>query len=94
MIPINNLDGCGEFTINDFDEWPNNNNNRFFILVNRGGCSFSNKIRSASKLGASVIIVSDFDKHNKTETKQLPEKDNDGSLEIHIPLFEISFRDA
>jgi hypothetical protein len=53
------------------------------------------KIRSAQKLGASVVIVSDYSNDSHREDQDF-KKDlqREGLLEGHIPLFEISFADA
>ena len=35
----------------------------FFLLVQRGGCSFHTKIKNAEKFGAEVIIIADFNEN-------------------------------
>ena len=37
----------------------------FFLLVQRGGCSFHTKIKNAEKFGAEVIIIADFNENQK-----------------------------
>lgn len=32
----------------------------FFLMVLRGGCSFSQKVKNAQEFGAELILVSDY----------------------------------
>lgn len=66
------------------------------MLVNRGGCPFAHKIRAATKIGASVLLVADYSDPQGGDSSFIKAEtwDKDGILEFHIPLFEISFHDA
>lgn len=59
MIPHENEKGCEKWTSNQFgaqsEEKP------FFILVERGGCSFTRKISFAQSFGAQMVLVADFE---------------------------------
>jgi hypothetical protein len=63
------------------------------VLIKRGKCSFSQKIKSAEAIGASVVIVANYE--NGADEKIVTTKDkNSGVLNLHIPLLEISYHDA
>ena len=49
------LDWGRDFTAQDMLHL--NKTEGFFLLVNRGGCSFKDKIVNAQRLGAEIIIV-------------------------------------
>lgn len=39
----------------------------FFLLLQRGGCSFTTKIHNAQNFGAEAIIISDYKEENWAE---------------------------
>ena len=39
----------------------------FFLLVQRGGCSFHTKMKNAEKFGAEVVIIADFNEFEDFE---------------------------
>lgn len=67
----------------------------FFLLLQRGGCSFMTKIRNAQNFGAEAIIISDYKEENWAEKEaNMFDGKLDGALTAHIPAFEISWADA
>ena len=43
----------------------------FFLLVQRGGCSFHTKIKNAEKFGAELIIIADFSDYEDEDESSL-----------------------
>jgi len=66
----------------------------FFLLVQRGGCSFQKKAENAANFGASLLIVADWDPERPEEKKNDDFFEENGYLSPHIPTFEISHADA
>jgi hypothetical protein len=60
LIPLTNLDGCKEFNWGDFKPGSFKEGKKFMVLINRGKCSFSQKIKSAEAIGASVVVVANY----------------------------------
>lgn len=77
------------------DESMTPKNDIFFFLVQRGGCSFTQKQRNAARVSAAAVFVADFEKgdaaYDSSTSKDLL---YDGTLQMHIPIFEISFESA
>ena len=67
----------------------------FFLLLLRGGCSFSTKVKNAQAFGAELVIVSDY-KDQATADEETAKIDDkfDGMLQSHVPAFEVSWEDA
>lgn len=62
-----------------------------FILVERGGCSFTTKVRNVEEAGASLAIIID----NKDEDVEMVNMVDDGAgAGIRIPSLLISKRDG
>ena len=68
----------------------------FFLLLQRGGCSFQTKMKNAVDFGAEVLIISDYlDKSwAERDYNKFDESSIDGQLRTHIPTFEIEWEDA
>lgn len=67
----------------------------FFLLLLRGGCTFGQKVKNAQELGAELVIVSDYENEDSAAVQEA-KMDNklDGTLQSHIPAFEISWDEA
>ena len=67
-----------------------------FLLLQRGGCSFSDKVTNAELFGAKVLLISDYrdSEQEAQERKKFGPYVNDGALTEHIPAFEIDWTDA
>ena len=52
------------------------------------------KVRNAQDFGAEVVIISDFPNDEFEKSLDNLENKLDGTLQTHIPAFEISFLDA
>jgi hypothetical protein len=107
LIPKEKIKGCLPMTIGDFDEaqYKSLKPVNYFLLLERGGCPFSVKIKNAMQTGASVLIISDWKEGDPWKRpgqkgfgllgeegerpSQLPETE-EGVLTAHIPTFEIS----
>ena len=67
----------------------------FFLLLQRGGCPFTTKVKNAQDFGAQAVIVSDYQKEEWAEKDEnLIDGKYDGTLSMHIPVFEIEWIDA
>ena len=94
------MNGCHEYDWReDFTEEEMSHFDRtggFFVLVTRGGCAFSTKIKQAEKFGAEAIIVADFGQAEVFEGDTYQNKDTleSGIFQPHIPLFEINSEDS
>ena len=66
----------------------------FFLLLQRGGCSFSEKVKNAQAFGAEVVLISDY--RDEVQEQQFGKIDGhmSGQLQSHIPAFELEFEDA
>ena len=74
-----------------------NKSEGFFLLVMRGGCPFTKKMKNAEKFGAQAIIISDFSEEQESNNEdKLIAVDNTerGVYQPHIPSFEISYDDS
>ena len=72
MLPDSNIDGCKDFTWFDFPNNSYKDGKKVFLLIERGGCSFLKKIDSATKIGATVILISNF-KNESSEVSMMQE---------------------
>lgn len=66
----------------------------FFLIVQRGKCSFQKKAAMAAQFGASLLIVADWDPNKPEDKKNDDFPEESGYLSMHIPTFEISHVDA
>ncbi len=93
IYPKSNRDGCRPYDFfQDFDDDLFKDITPFFLLVDRGGCSFSKKIDNAQWLSAFVLIVADYPTGETHDSIKI--KESEGEIFYHIPLFEISNSDA
>ena len=70
----------------------------FFLMVQRGDCTFHTKIKNAEAFGAEMIIIADYDPEelDKIKDKEIEsyESASDGLFMPEIPSFEISYDNA
>lgn len=84
-----------DFTLDEMKQFKKDES--FFLLLQRGGCSFSQKVRNAHLFGAKVLLISDY---RDAQQESNDRRDvggsivNDGALIEHIPAFEIAWADA
>ncbi len=50
------------------------------ILVNRGKCSFATKVYYGELAGAQVVVIVDYEKNTKLNSKELLVDDRNGIL--------------
>lgn len=94
LIPDVNKHGCHQGRVTDWLNGLNFDKSKpFFLLFNRGGCSFAQKIRNAQDLGASALIIQDH-KDGKGNDTSPDIANQDGVLQFHIPMIEIGHDDA
>ena len=66
----------------------------FFLLLQRGGCSFTEKVKNAHDFGAEIVLVSDYKDEKQAGMDSKFDLKLDGLLQQHIPAFEIEWADA
>ena len=71
----------------------------YFVLVERGGCTFETKIKQAERFGAEVLLISDYPEGYESIdfadlAEDLQEPAGQGVLLHHIPAFEIDYEDS
>ena len=67
----------------------------FFLLLLRGGCTFGQKVKNAQEFGAELIIISDYENDDAAAYEESKmDTHHDGTLQSHIPAFEITWEEA
>ena len=93
-MPVNNTNGCREFTQQDFRNdflFDEDSDLSPVVMVERGGCTFVTKVRNIEKLGIKLAIIAD----NQTEdTENLIMADDGTGHSINIPSFIIRKKEA
>ena len=74
LIPITNTDGCKDFNWGDFKKGSFKEGKKFMVLVNSGKCTFSQKIKSAEVIGASVVIVANYQEGTDSKIEKNTDK--------------------
>jgi hypothetical protein len=94
IIPKTKLTGCEELKREDFDPEQLKNQNPmagYFLMLERGECSFPQKIENAQNFGATAVIISDYNEAAELgSTKTMTP--NDGTLRAHIPAIEVEYQ--
>ena len=52
----------------------------FFLLLQRGGCSFMEKVKNAEAFGAEVVIIADYKNEEQAQQESL-KLENGGKLD-------------
>lgn len=94
LVPQINKDGCEAWISDDFNNQTDFKSEPFFVMVHRGGCSFSSKYKNAQSFGASMLVVADYKLTEVAGDKSNSIDEQDGELLSHIPVFEISYEHA
>lgn len=63
IVPTEKTKGCAPLTMDDFDQAQVSSLKpvSYFLMLERGGCSFDIKIKNAMSIGCSVLIISDWE---------------------------------
>lgn len=82
-------DGCSPINTSLVDDWPSSNE-AYIVMVERGDCSFTTKVKNAQDVGAKAVIIID----NRDEIT-LPYMADDGTgASIYTPSVLISRKDG
>ena len=93
IYPISNTDGCRDFANTDLpaDFFNSTDQETPIIMVDRGVCSFVQKVRNIEKVGVQLAIIADT---TEEETENLIMTDDGSGNSINIPSFIIRKWDA